>query len=143
MSPQEARDLLAEYIHAVWAEADPEAARRFLAPGFVRHTSPTGEPLDLEQQIERLHAFRTAMPDAAVTVEGVAVEGDLVAFRSTLRGTHRGPLLGIPATGRSVTVRLVDMIRIEDGRFAEQWGGPDMLDLVYQLGATIAPPEGE
>jgi hypothetical protein len=32
------------------------------------------------------------------------------------------------------------MIRIEDGRFAEQWGGPDMLDLVLQLGATISPP---
>jgi predicted ester cyclase len=140
MSPDEARDLLAKYVHAVWAEADPEAARRFLAPGFVRHMSPTGPSLDLEQQMVRLHAFRRAMPDAAVTVEGVAVEGDLIVFRSTLRGTHWGPLLGIPGTGRSVTVRLVDMIRIEDGLFAEQWGGPDMLDLVLQLGATISPP---
>jgi predicted ester cyclase len=48
-------------------------------------------------------------------------------------------LLGIPPTGRTVEVTLVGIVRVEDGRFAEQWGGPDMLDLVRQLGGTIRP----
>jgi steroid delta-isomerase-like uncharacterized protein len=135
------RELLARYVREVWTAGDPEAARRFLAPGFRRHVSATTPPLGVEQQIERLHGLRAALPDAELGVDEVVVEGDTVAFRSTLRGTQRGPLLGIPATGREVTVRLVDMIRIEDGLFAEQWGGPDMLDLVMQLGATVTPPE--
>lgn len=141
MSPGDAKDLLARYVHDVWTQADPEAARRFLAPGFRRHVSALAPPLDVEQQVQRLHDLRAALPDASITVEDVVVDGDVVAFRSTLRGTHGGPLLGIAPTGRGVTVRLVDMIRIEDGRFAEQWGGPDMLDLVTQLGATITPPD--
>ena len=65
-------------------------------------------------------------------------EGDRIAFRSTMRGTHRGEFLGIPPTGIQVTVGLLDVIRIENGKFVEQWGGPDLLDLVQQLGAEIS-----
>jgi steroid delta-isomerase-like uncharacterized protein len=141
MSPDDPKDVLARYVHAVWTQADPEAARHYLAPRFRRHVSALAPPLDLEQQIRRLHDLRAALPDAELHVDAVVADGDVVAFRSTMRGTHRGPLSGIAATGRTVTVRLVDMIRIEDGLFAEQWGGPDMLDLVTQLGATITAPK--
>lgn len=137
----DSEELVARYVRDVWGARDPEAARRFLVPGFRRHLSPSGPPLDIDRQVERLAGLMAALPDAALRIEGVVASGELVAFRSILTGTHRGPLLGIPATGRRVTVRLVDMVRIEDGRFAEQWGGPDMLDLVLQLGASITAPD--
>lgn len=58
---------------------------------------------------------------------------DRVAFRSTIRGTHRGPLAGRDATENQITVGLVDIVRIEDGRLVEEWGCPDMSDLFRPL----------
>jgi predicted ester cyclase len=55
-----------------------------------------------------------------------------IAFRSTLRGAHRGSFLGIAPTRTTVTVALLDLVRIADDRILEQWGGPDFLDLLHQ-----------
>jgi steroid delta-isomerase-like uncharacterized protein len=137
MSEAENKDLLRRYMGDVWEKGDPTAVRRFLAQSYQRHLSPTKPPLDLAAQVERLQGFRSAFPDARITVEDVIAEGDRVAFRSTFRGTHREPFFGIAPTGREVTVGLVDIIRVEDGRIVEQWGGPDVFDLLQQLGASI------
>lgn len=124
-------------MEGVWEEGNPDAVARFASESFLRHTSPEGEPLGREVQIERLKSFRDAFPDISIEVDDVVSSGDLIAFRSTMRGTHQGEFLGIPPSGKQVVVGLVDFIRIEDGKFVEQWGGPDMLDLVRQLGARI------
>ena len=136
MSAETNKDLLARYVNEVWDGANLAALEEFLTPDFKRHVSPTKPPLDRNGQIERLEGFRAAFPDISLTVEEVIAEGDRIAFRSTIRGTHRGEFAGIAPTGREVTVGLVDVIRVEDSRFAEQWGGPDMADLMLQLGAT-------
>lgn len=141
MPGDENTDLLERYIREVWGEGKPDAVDRFASEAFRRHGSPGSAPLDRAAQIERLKAFREAFPDITIEVEDVVSAGDRIAFRSVMRGTHRGEFVGIPPTGRQVTVGLVDIIRVENGRFAEQWGGPDMLDLVRQLGATVRPSE--
>lgn len=137
MSTDRARELLDRYITEVWDAGDPRAVERFASESFRRHTSPGAKPLDRDQQIERLEGFRAAFPDISIEIDDVIADRDLVAFRSTMRGTHEGEFLGIAPTGRQVAVGLVDMVRIEDGRFVEQWGGPDMLDLLEQLGAKF------
>jgi len=131
------KDLLARYISEVWDEANLSALPDFLGASFKRHVSPLLPPIDLSGQIERLAGFRAAFPDVTVTVEEVIAEGDRVAFRSTMRGTHLGEFAGIAPTGKEVTVGLVDVVRIEDGAFVEQWGGPDLFDMLRQLGATL------
>lgn len=85
-----------------------------------------------------------AFPDVTVTLQDAVGEGDRVAFRSVLQGSHLGEFLGIPPTGSQVTVTLVDVLRIEDGRIAERWGGPDLYELLRQLGAVIVagPDDG-
>lgn len=135
--------LLNDYVQAVWDEGNPDAVERFASEGFRRHGSPLAEPLDRAQQVERLRGFRSAFPDVQIEVEDVVTDDEHIAFRSTMTGTHLGEFMGIPPTGRHVTVRLVDIIRVEDGKFAEQWGGPDMLDLLRQLGATVQPGSSE
>lgn len=60
--------------------------------------------------------------------------GERVVFRAVLSGTHRGDFMGVAATGRRISVALMDMVRFDDsGRFAEQWGGPDLWDIRRQL----------
>jgi steroid delta-isomerase-like uncharacterized protein len=131
MSAAENRELMTRYVAEVWEAADPDAVRRFAAPDYRRHTS-TG-PLDVDAQVQRLVALRVAFPDMTLAIDDVVAEGDRVAFRGTLRGTHRSAFLGVPATGRTVAVAIMDIIRVEGGLIVEHWGGPDLYDLTRQL----------
>lgn len=123
----------------MWGERDLTALDALLDPGYRRHISPILEPLDVDGQRARLGAMQAAFPDAAIEVGEIVAQGDLVAFQSVMRGTQRGSFRGLPPTGRSFAIHLVDLVRIHDGRLIEHWGGPDLLDLVTQLGATIEP----
>lgn len=138
MSVAANKRLLARYVAEVWEEGNVDAIGDFLSPGFQRHISPLLPPLDREGQIERVGGFREAFPDVMLVVEEVTAEDDRVVFRSTMRGTHLGEFAGIQPTGQRVTVGLLDVIRIEDGQFAEQWGGPDVFDMLRQLGASYS-----
>ncbi len=137
MSVDSNKDLLQRYIEAVWDNENPEAIDDFLAPNYRRHRSPTSPPLTRDEQKALLIGFRQAFPDVRITVEEMIAEDDRIAFRSTMRGTHQGELLGLAPTGKQVEFSLLDVIRIENGKFVEQWGGPDIYDLLRQLGAVI------
>jgi predicted ester cyclase len=82
--------------------------------------------------------FRSAFPDVKITVDDMFTEDNYVLFRSTMRGTHRGVFQGIEPTGKSITVTPIDMIRVERGKLVEHWGGPDLFDLLKQLGAVFS-----
>lgn len=137
MGTNESRDLLERYFREVWAGGDPEAVARYLDASYARYVAPALPPIDRKQQVARLTDFRAAFPDIEIRLEAVIAEDDLVAFRSTMRGTHEGEFLGLAPTHRSVTVGLIDIWRIDNGRVVEQWGGPDMFDLLRQLGADF------
>lgn len=138
MSVSENKALLRRYVREVWEKQNPAAVKEFLASNYRRHASPDAAPLNLNDQVQRLIGFRTAFPDIQIVVEEVIAEGDLIAFRSTMRGTHKGEFFGIAPTGRQVTVGLIDVIRVKDSKFVEQWGGPDLFDLLRQLGVEFS-----
>jgi predicted ester cyclase len=138
-TPATPRDLLVAYLDRVWGKHDLTALGELLDPQYRRHISPLLEPLTIEGQRGRLAAMQQAFPDAGVELGEVVVEGDLVAFQSVMRGTHRAQFRGLPATNRPFAVHLVDIVRIRDGKLIEHWGGPDLLDLLTQLGATVEP----
>jgi predicted ester cyclase len=123
------RRVLAE-VRGGWTRAVIE---QFFAPDYRRHLAPTGPHLTREEQLERALRLRVAFPDADPTLEDILAEGDRVAYRLTIRGTHRGSFLGVAATGRRVTVSLFAIVRIENGKLAEEWGGLDQVDLLRQL----------
>ena len=110
---------------------DLDAADELLAPDYVEHPEEACGPAVFK---ERMRAFRQAFPDLHVTIDELLVDGDRISSRTTIRGTHTGDLMGIPATGRSVRVLAVDLAHIRDGRAAERWGGLDMFSLLSQLG---------
>jgi predicted ester cyclase len=133
--------LVHRYIADVWQNGNLAALDTYLALDYRRHVSPTAPPLTRDGQKQRLAGFRSAFPDLVLTLDEAMAEGDRVVFRSTMRGTHEGVFQGIPPTGVRVTVALLDMVRVQDGRIVDQWGGPDLFDLLRQVGATISSPE--
>jgi predicted ester cyclase len=79
------------------------------------------------------------MPDARIAVEDLIAEGDRVAGRFTLHGTHTGPFLHLAATGHSVRVDIIDINRVAGGRIVERWGQTDTLALLEQLNVAPTP----
>lgn len=81
-----------------------------------------------------------AFPDLHVTTEDLIAEGDRVAQRWTVRGTHKGEIIGLAPTGQDLTAGGVSLFRIADGRIVEHWAYADDLGFLHQVGAAL-PPE--
>jgi steroid delta-isomerase-like uncharacterized protein len=79
--------------------------------------------------------YREAFPDLRATVEEIVEEGDRIAVRATFTGTHDGEFMGIPASGRTISIQAMDVVRVVDGRAAEHWGVTDVMGLMQQIGA--------
>lgn len=108
------------------------------AEDVVDH-SPFGEMRGREDLTEQIESLRTAFEGFSATVEDVVAEGDTVAMRVTLRGTHEGEFMGVEPTGREFEVGNMVFTRIEDGKIVERWVQPDTLGLMQQLGAVDQP----
>ena len=86
--------------------------------------------------------YRAAFPNLRMEPEDVLASGDKVVARVRATGTHDGELMGRPATGRSVDVQLIDIMRFDEhGLVAKHWGVVDMLAMIQQLGvADVGTP---
>jgi predicted ester cyclase len=80
--------------------------------------------------------FLSAFPDWHGKVESIVAEGDMVVNRWTGHGTHTAPLMGIPPTGKHVTLEGITIFRVKDGKVIEQWSQGDQLGLMKQLGVV-------
>jgi steroid delta-isomerase-like uncharacterized protein len=72
----------------------------------------------------------TAFPDMRFTVEDVVAEGDKVVVRYSIQGTHQGPFMGLPATGKAFTTTAIVILRFENGKIAEEWFQGDDLGMM-------------
>jgi len=106
---------------------------------YVSHSFPPGLPPGREGLKAFVGAFHAAFPDGHLSIDQMIAEGDTVATRLTFRGTHTGAFMGIPPTGKQVTVPALDMTSYADGKLVEHWGGPDQMSLMQQLGVIPAP----
>ena len=82
-------------------------------------------------------ALTTAFPDAHIEPAHMVADDDNVAIAYTLTGTHQGDFHGVPATGKTIEVRGVQVGRFEDGKLVERWGSSDELGIMQQLGAEV------
>ena len=101
-----------------------------------RYLSGDGELVADETLRRRDEAFRSAFPDAAVRVDQVLADGDLVAVHQTASGTHLGTFQGCPPTGREWSATCTAIYRVESGRIAEAWINWDWLAVMEQLGSV-------
>lgn len=127
-----------QFPEAVATEGDIELIHEICASDIIDH-SPLGDVAGHEALKEQLEVLREAFGDFSATVEDIVAEGDTVAMRVTLRGTHDGPFMGIDPTGTAVEIQNMVFTRVENGKIAERWVLPDMLSLLEQLG-VVEPP---
>jgi steroid delta-isomerase-like uncharacterized protein len=121
----------------LWSTGDPALADEVLAADFIDHTHPEQVP-GPEGVKQAVKAFREGFPDARIAVEQLIGEGDIVAFRFVLRGTHLGPFAGFPPTGKEDSLTGADFVRIAGGKIVELWSSQDTFSWAQQLGFTIS-----
>jgi predicted ester cyclase len=116
-------------------EGDLAGIAKHFSPDYRVHAPgipplPPG-PVAFQQAVM---LWRSGFPDIDVTVEDVIGEGDRVYARFTTRGTHNGTLMGIPPTGRPVTIHEMSCHRLEGGKVVESWIGENVPNILYQIG---------
>ncbi|HVL55290.1 MAG TPA: ester cyclase [Burkholderiaceae bacterium] len=129
--------LVRAYLDLVVSGGDLAAAERYVAEDVVFASPYTPEPARgiqaFGQMIAGLHA---AFPDMKLTEQAAVAEGDLVATRWHVGGTHRGAAFaGLPPSGRRFHISGMSFYRIESGKIVEGWVNDDSLGMLRQLGA--------
>ena len=139
MSLEENREVVRREV-AFWNGHDAEAAGEVYADSYVGHDPAGTHAGSLEQLKGSAAAVFAAFPDLALTANDVIVEGNMAVKRWTVRGTHKGELMGIPATGKEIVVTGTNIFRIANGKIVECWAQSDALGMMQQLG--VIPPLG-
>ncbi len=139
--PEANKAILHRVLEEVLNQKNLDLADEFYATSYVNHIPPNPE-IRGPEGFKQLFAMQfAAFPDFHLTIEDMFAEGDKVVSRGTfLLGTHTGEFMGIPPTGKQVTVTGILIQRFADGKIVEDWGNYDVLGLMQQLG-VIPPPE--
>ena len=136
---QDLRQLAQRVFSEIITGGDLALADELIAPDYVDHR---GGPPGREGFKMGLAMVRAAFPDWSSVPQDLLVEGDKVAGRWTVTGTHRADFMGIPATGQAITMAEAGILRFEGGQLVELWRVADELALLRQLGVIPTPVAG-
>ncbi|MBN1849317.1 MAG: ester cyclase [Deltaproteobacteria bacterium] len=132
MSIEGNRDLLRDFFKRM--NQNRRSPVELCAPGFKAQIG--GNPImDLDAFRQHQDNYFAAFSDNSTTFIDMIAEGDKVAYRAVVEGVHQAEYMGVPASGKKISVALIGMIRVADGKVAELWNSPDRLSWLQQFGA--------
>jgi steroid delta-isomerase-like uncharacterized protein len=116
---------------------DVDWTDEFLADDFVEHEETPGLAPTKAGVKAFFKMYIAAFPNLRMDPEDVLASGDKVVARVRVTGTHEGEFMGIPATGKSIDVQIIDIVRFDDDGLAhEHWGVSDVMTMMQQLGVV-------
>ena len=122
------------------SKGDLDGFGELVAEDFVEHEALPGLPPTKAGVLDLFRGYLAAFPDLHMEAVDIIDSGDRAVARVTASGTQRGEFMGLPPSGRSVEVQLIDIMRFDDaGLVREHWGITDTLSMLQQLGAI---PDG-
>jgi len=125
----------------IWNQGNLDVADEIFEPNYVSQGLADGLPPGIEGYKQFVSMYRSAFPDTHFTGQDQIAERDKVVTRWTTRGTHKGELMGIPATGKQVVMTGITITRFTGGKIVETWNNSDGLGMIQQLG--LMPAMGE
>jgi predicted ester cyclase len=133
----EANKALIRRVYELSTQKDVAKLFELYDPGYIEHLRNGDQ--SLEQLKAGIPVIFAALPDIKFTIEDIVAEGDKVAYRVTITGTHTGvPYMGVAPSGKKIEMRNTSIKRIANGRLAESWGTLDTLSAMRQLGLIPA-----
>jgi predicted ester cyclase len=136
---EENKRIVREFIKAAFNDHQPDKAGEYMAPNIKWHGGTLGTVEGRDNFVGLIGAIVTALPDLKNVELDITAEGDIVSVRAAVDGTHKGDLLGIPASNKHVQWDAIDNYRVVDGKIVEEWAADDLLAFVYGVGAYTPP----
>jgi len=128
------KEIVIRFNKEVIEQGRIESFNELVAGNVINHAAPEGAPNGPESMIHfLLHVLRAGFPEITVEISDQVAEGDKVTTRKMLHGTHTGNFMGIPPSNKKVTIKVIDIIRLHDGKYAEHWGMSNIPDIIQEL----------
>lgn len=116
MSEQENKEIYRPVLNELYKRGNWDVVDEYFAPDFVFHLSIPGIPTDREAAKQHVRGITSAFSDRRFTIEDLIAEDDKVVARWSDRGVHTGELMGIPPTGKEVSLKEISIVLIENGK---------------------------
>jgi len=142
MTTEKNKEVFRQMVDEVFNQGNISMVDELVAPDFVEHEElPPGIPEGIEGVKVLTSQLRKAFPDFKAEIEDLIAEGDRVVVRMNWTGTQQDEFMGIPPTGKSISIEVIDIVRFAGGKFVEHWGVMDNMGMMQQLGVVPAPEE--
>jgi steroid delta-isomerase-like uncharacterized protein len=134
------KDVVRGAVNEVWNKGDLNAVEKYYADDYTFYTEGGGVqrgPASMREWAQTIHG---AFPDINYNLDALYAEGDKVAARYSVTGTHTGDFRGLPPTNKPIKLTGHMILYVRDGKIVQGHGYWDTLGLLQQLGLT--PPLG-
>lgn len=134
MNGNDPKAVVERFNYEVIRDGNRESFEALIAPGFINWSAPNEAARGAETMWETFASvLRPAIAGMEVHIHEQLCDGDKVTTRKSISGTHAGPLLGVEATGENISIDVIDIVRIRDGRYVEHWGVNTLAAVVARL----------
>ena len=112
---------------------DVTVLKELVADDFINRTAAGAVPDNVEGLKQFITMLHKGFSDFHIEIHEQIGENDLVATRKTIHATHTGEIMGHQPTRKRVVFRVMDIVRLRDGKYVEHWGQNDILEVIQKL----------
>jgi predicted ester cyclase len=137
MSTEQNKAIVVRFNKEFIEQGNENSFNELLSDNVVNHSAPTGMPNGKESFYFFLNnVLRNGFPNLTVEILEQVAEKDLVTTRKRIRAKHTGEIFGIPPSNKDIEINIIDIIRIQDGKYAEHWGQSNFEEVLKQISAA-------
>lgn len=134
MNTEENKAIVVRYNKEVIQGCNMELMNNLVTPNFINHSAPPGMPEGVDGMIyfftEILHG---SFSNIEVEIQDMLAEDSKVVTRKEITATHTRELMGIPPTGKTITLKVIDILAVEDGKISAHWGENNFVGVLQSL----------
>jgi len=135
MSTEQNKAIVRRFNEECIEQGKESSFNELLSEDVINHSARDGSPNGKESFYFFLNeVLRKGFPNLTVEIFEQIAEGNMVATRKKIKGTHTGEIFGIPPSNKDVEINVIDIIRIKDGKYGEHWGQSNFDEVLAQIG---------
>jgi predicted ester cyclase len=128
--------IVTRFNREIIEQGNESSFKELVAGNVINHVAPPGAPNGPESMSYfLLHILRNGFSDIKVDILDQVAEGDRVTTRKAIHALHTGDFMGVAATNKRVKINVIDIIRLEGGKYAEHWGISNIPEIIAELSA--------
>lgn len=133
MTTSDKKDIVKRFNKEFIEQGNIEVLKEIVDVDFINHTAASFVPKDLDGLKQFIEILHQGFSNFTIEIHEQVAEDDMVASRKTIFATHSGEIMGHKPTGKRVSFKVMDFVRLRDGKYIEHWGQNDIINVIEQL----------